>query len=137
MEPLDLTEKPPRSPWVQLDGLYLLPRTIDKLRASLAGGNAGEYKIPGFSSRMLDAFGVSEDDLRDAVAEAESDDDVARWFRDRVDVSKYPAFNAAVSNRRIADIDDKEDFFSRYPLARELPLDSPLFDLLDRDDAAV
>jgi hypothetical protein len=42
----------------------MLARTIDKLRATLPGGNIGAYSIPGFSARMLSAIGVSEDDAR-------------------------------------------------------------------------
>ncbi|MBV8689631.1 MAG: DUF5069 domain-containing protein, partial [Candidatus Eremiobacteraeota bacterium] len=65
MEPLDLSKAPPRSPKLQLDGLVMLPRTIDKLRASLPGGNLGPYRIQGFSQRMLDAIGVTEGQLRE------------------------------------------------------------------------
>ena len=31
MEPLDLRNRPPRSCYAELDGLMLMPRTIDKL----------------------------------------------------------------------------------------------------------
>ncbi|MBV9971796.1 MAG: DUF5069 domain-containing protein, partial [Candidatus Eremiobacteraeota bacterium] len=68
MEPLDLSKRPPRSPKLELDGLTMLPRTIDKIRATLPGGNLGPYRIAGFSQRMLDAIGVTEEQLRDAVA---------------------------------------------------------------------
>jgi hypothetical protein len=42
MDPLDLTVTPPRSPYQMLEGLYMLPRTIDKLRAKLPGGIVNE-----------------------------------------------------------------------------------------------
>src|SRR5688500_18856333 len=38
----DLTQRPPRSPRSRLDGYVLLPRMLDKGRATLAGKN-GEY----------------------------------------------------------------------------------------------
>ena len=38
----DLTQRPPRSPRVRLGGYALLPRMLDKGRATLAGKN-GEY----------------------------------------------------------------------------------------------
>jgi hypothetical protein len=75
MEPLDLSTCPPRSGLEKLGGFYLLARTIDKIPAYLPDGNPGEYKIPGFSERLLQALGVSEYDLREAVARARSDGD--------------------------------------------------------------
>ena len=47
MDALDLTKRPPRSPRDLLPGLDLLmaARTVDKIRATLAGGNIGEYQI--------------------------------------------------------------------------------------------
>ena len=55
MDALDLTRRPPRSPREPLSGLDLLmvARTVDKIRATLPGGNIGEYQITGFSSRLL------------------------------------------------------------------------------------
>jgi len=38
MEPLDLRTRAPRSPYAELDGLMLMPRTIDKQRAQLPRG---------------------------------------------------------------------------------------------------
>jgi hypothetical protein len=37
MRPIDLTIQPPRSPYQKMEGLYMMPRTIDKLRAKLPG----------------------------------------------------------------------------------------------------
>ena len=39
---IDLTVRPPRSPRVRLGGYVILPRMLDKCRATLAGKN-GEY----------------------------------------------------------------------------------------------
>ena len=38
----DLTKRPPRSPRVRLGGFVILPRMLDKGRATIAG-KAGEY----------------------------------------------------------------------------------------------
>ena len=43
MKALNLTTRPPRSPRVRLGGYVMLPRVLDKARASLYG-KAGEYK---------------------------------------------------------------------------------------------
>ena len=45
MESLDLTVQPPRSPYQKMEGLYMMPRTIDKMRAQLSGGKTGAYSI--------------------------------------------------------------------------------------------
>ena len=39
---MDLTKGPPSSPYDKLGGIVFLPRSIDKMRAHLAG-TAGEY----------------------------------------------------------------------------------------------
>jgi hypothetical protein len=36
MEALDLTFQPPRSPYQKMEGLYMMLRTIDKMRAQLS-----------------------------------------------------------------------------------------------------
>ncbi len=140
MDALDLTKKPPRSPWVKIGGAYMLARTIDKLRAKLPGGSIGAYRIsPGLSERLLAAIGCSEEELSGTVARAKSDDDVIAWVAARADGAKLEKFNEAVSQRRIADVDDLAAFKSRYPIIGEkgLPDDMLIFDLLDKDDAAL
>jgi hypothetical protein len=135
MEPLDLTKNPPRSPWERLDGLIMMPRTIDKLRGLLPGGNVGAYKIAGTSDRLLKAIEVDADDLQAVVALAHSDDDVAQWLRVHAKRDAYERINTFLAERRLKDM-DLDDFFERYPRAKGMPLDTPLFDLLELDDAA-
>jgi hypothetical protein len=36
-----LTIQPPSSPYQKMNGLYMMPRTIDKMRAQLSGGKTG------------------------------------------------------------------------------------------------
>src|SRR5215469_10271256 len=133
MEPLDLSQRPPRGPRERLAGLVLVPRTIDKMRASLPGGNLGGYKIPGFSTQMLGMIGVSEADLLEAVRTASSDADVAAWLRSHADTSKFEEVNKHFEARKVADLKDPEDYHRRYPIAKRLGLDN-LFDVLEADD---
>ena len=135
MEPLDLSKAPPRSPKLALDGLTMLPRTIDKVRATLPGGNPGVYRISGFSERMLDTIGVTEEQLRDAVANAKSDEDVAAWLRDHADTGKYEEFSQYISKRSIDDVTDKAAFMERYPILKSRPDIYYLADMLEADDA--
>lgn len=135
MEPLDLTKNPPRPPRAELDGLVNLPRTIDKMRALLPGGNPGVYKIAGFSGRMLETIGVSEDQFREAVTQAKTEGDVAAWLRAHAKTDKYQEFNNAILNRRVADIKaGSADFLQRYPIAESRPDIEYMVDLLEADD---
>ncbi|MBV9278095.1 MAG: DUF5069 domain-containing protein [Candidatus Eremiobacteraeota bacterium] len=135
MEPLDLSKAPPRSPKLQLDGLVMLPRTIDKLRASLPGGNLGPYRIQGFSQRMLDAIGVTEGQLREVVAKAKSDEDVAAWLRENAKTSAYAEYSDYITNRSLDHVTDREGFAKRYPIIERRPDLHYLADVLEADDA--
>jgi len=77
-----------------------LPRSIDKVRASLAGGDLGEYTIPGFTQMMLDELGVSVEAFTGAVAEAKTDAEVAAFLRKHSSQDKYDRWNAFVSQRQ-------------------------------------
>src|SRR5579864_6149180 len=101
MEPLDLRTRPPRGPREKLDGLTMLPRTIDKLRASLPGGNLNGYRVAGMSARLLAGLGVEEDAIRAAVAAAPDEDAVAAWLRERVDTAQYAALSERLERRSI------------------------------------
>jgi hypothetical protein len=136
MDALDLSQRPPRSPRELLPGLevMMIARTVDKLRATLPGGNLGSYQIPGFSSRLLDGLGISEDALRDAVAQAGSDAEVAAWIREHSDAARYPAINAALDERTIAHRIDDAEWAAKYPIAKTLPPQTKLLDFLIVDD---
>ncbi len=79
MESLDLTETPPRAPREELAGIRFLPRSIDKVRATLPGGDVGQYFIEGLTTIMLDALGITVAAFTDAVRGAKGDDDVAAF----------------------------------------------------------
>jgi hypothetical protein len=136
MEALDLTKAPPRPPRARLADLDLImaARTVDKMRATLPGGNLGSYNIPGFSTQMLEAIGVSEDDFHGAVERASSDADVAAWLRERVTPEKVDAFNAAIVARRIEHRLSDEAWRKKYPHAVSMPPETPLIDMLSKDD---
>lgn len=138
MDALDFTKQPPRAPRALLPGLDLLiiARTVDKLRATLPGGNIGEYKIEGFSGRVLAELGLDENELRDAVAAAEDDAEIAAWIASRTDVSRYAQINAQIAQPTIGDRLDNAEIMARYPLYKTLPPETPLIDALALDDAA-
>src|SRR5579884_3431941 len=95
---LDLRIRPPRAPREQLDGLVFMPRTIDKIRATLPGGHLGPYQIAaGLSQMLLALIDVDLGGLRGAVVGATCDDDVAAWLRANADISQYERANTALS----------------------------------------
>jgi hypothetical protein len=136
MEPLDLTAAPPRSPRVTLDGLAMLARTIDKMRAQLAGGNLGEYHVDGMSLRMLKIIGVDAAALQEAVARAASEDEVVAWVRAHAKTEAYAEATHVMLNRSISDIDPERlpEFARKYPHYAEAP-SGTLVDIIDADDA--
>lgn len=139
MDALDLRSQPPRSCYVELDGLMLLPRTLDKIRAGLPGGHRGPYfingKIKGLSGFLLERLGISEADLTDAVREATTEDDVAHWLRERTDVAAYPAINATLRHIRPDHAEDEAYFRELYAetLAAHPEL-THIVDIVDADD---
>ncbi|HEY2474776.1 MAG TPA: DUF5069 domain-containing protein [Candidatus Cybelea sp.] len=137
MEPLDLTRRPPRSPRAFLPGLniFMLARTVDKIRATLPGGNIGEYQITGFSSSLLNALGISEAVLRKVIAEAKSDEEIAAWIRAHSDASHYAEINAKLEARTVGERLNDPAFLQRYPSAGNLPPETSRLDHLIADDA--
>jgi hypothetical protein len=139
VEPLDLRTRPPRSGYAELDGLMVMPRTIDKLRAQLPGGNPGVYfingRIKGISGYLLERLGVTEAELLDAVARAATEDEVAMWLRERTDASQYPAINATL--RRIKPKHSQDEVYFRNEYAETLRRHPELefvLDIVDADD---
>jgi Domain of unknown function (DUF5069) len=138
MDALDLTKRPPRAPRELLPGLNLLmiARTVDKLRATLPGGNPGEYKISGFSDRTLKALGIEEAALLDAVAAAKDDAEIAAWVAANSDAARYDEVNATLATLKIADRIGDPAFAAKYPIYAQLPPETALIDALVEDDRA-
>jgi hypothetical protein len=138
VEPLDLTEAPPRSPRVQLGGLYVLARSIDKMRAHLPGGKPGAYVTDrGLTKVMLETLGVAPDQFRDIVARARSDDDVVRWLHENTNTRLYAELNERFARWTLADNPpERWDFIdSLYPNRPAGPRETVnVFDLLENDD---
>src|SRR5947207_11507298 len=76
----DLTKHPPRSPRVRLGGYVILPRMLDKGRATIAGRN-GEYKYAcPLDERFLDFAGVDPEALKKELAAGKSDGEILEWI---------------------------------------------------------
>lgn len=76
----DLTQRPPRSPRVRLGGYVLLPRILDKGRASLAG-TPGEYRYNSpMDQHWFNFTGITADALAAQIATGSGDGEILAWI---------------------------------------------------------
>ncbi|MFN2461597.1 MAG: DUF5069 domain-containing protein [Candidatus Velthaea sp.] len=137
MEPLDLRSSPPRSPRVQIGGLYMLARTIDRARASLPGGNPGMYDSvdQGLSAALFEALGIVPAEFVATVANADIEENVVAKLRARCADADFDAINARLAGADIRRLppERRAHIEAKYP--PELLESHPLaFDLLEADD---
>lgn len=137
MEPLDLRVAPPRGPRELLAGIVFTARLVDKLRASLPGGELNGYlPTSGFSALWAYYTKIDIAALRDVVGAAADEAEVVRWIEERTQTIDKPTTNtkmACYDSSRTPD--DMRPLFERfYPaeLRERYPI---VFDLLEADDA--
>ena len=137
----DLTQRPPRSPRVTLGGYVLLPRSLDKCRASIAG-RLGEYRFGAQSMdrHFLNFTGIEEAALQAEVASGKSDSEILAWVQANAKTPREPCEIAHWSNyqiQRSADSDAETLQFFAEMLAKFSTTREDIrtwFDLLDLDD---
>lgn len=138
LTPLDLRTHRPRPVRETILGFYLLPRTIDKLRAELPGGNLGSYlnHDTGFSAYVVRRMGLNMNDFREAVAAASDESDVVAWLAARVDVAVAPAVNAKLESFVVERMsaEDQRLVRERHPVMAQRPELSIVLDILEADD---
>jgi hypothetical protein len=139
VDPLDLRVEPPRSCFDELDGLMLMPRTIDKLRAQLPGGDPGGYfingPIKGISGYLLERLGIREDELLAIIRQAGSEEEVAAWLRARTDSSQYPLINQTLRRIKPKHAEDEAHFRREYAaVLAERPDLRFIVEIVDADD---
>jgi hypothetical protein len=137
----ELTRQPPRSPRVRLGGYALLPRMLDKGRATLAGKN-GEYNYAcPLDQRFFEFTGVDPEALKQQLADGRSDSEILDWINANANhkrtASEIEAWSAW-QERRAPDNPDSRAFFNAEH-SRVAPKRKDIvtwFDLLDVDDYA-
>jgi len=76
----DLTQRPPRSTRSRLGGYALLPRMLDKGRATLVGKN-GEYHFDcPLDQRILGFLGIEATALKAELAAGKGDGEILEWI---------------------------------------------------------
>jgi hypothetical protein len=114
-------------------GIIFLPRSIDKVRATLPGGNLGQYSIAGFTHMMLEMLNISIDSFTVAIAKAEDDDAVAAFVRANTMVDERNHWNAFISTREPRG-GNREEAYETYPWLRDRPDLIYALDVLAGDD---
>jgi hypothetical protein len=139
MEPLDLTTRPPRGPRETMLGLTFMPRTVDKLRAEMPGGNIGPYlnEPRGISAFLCRRIGVEMDDLRATVAAAKDESEVEAWLRERIDPAGVDETNRKLESLTIERLspEDQEMVHHHHPMLRSRPELVRFYDIFEADDA--
>ncbi len=136
---IDLTRQPPRSPRVRLGGYVLLPRMLDKGRATLAGKN-GEYVYScALDRRFFEFTGVKPGPLKKQLAAGKSDTEVLQWIqkhaKHRRTDPEIRAWSEWMEQRGPSDTESREwfnEFHGKIAPKREDI--TSWFDILDVDD---
>ena len=135
----DLTKQAPRSPRVRLGGFVMLPRMLDKGRATLAGKN-GEYhyNCP-LDQRFLGFTGTDPEALKQELATGKGDGEILEWVQANAKFkrteSEIASWSAYESQRAPDNTDGREYFHSEHVRVAPKREDiSTWFDYLDVDD---
>lgn len=136
--PLDLRSAPPRPVRATMCDFYFLPRTVDKLRAELPGGNLGSFlnHDRGLSAYVVRRLGLDMNEFREAVARAPNEDAVAAWLAMRVDPLLAPIINAKLETFVVERMSAEDRVLVRrhHPVLEQQPELSKLLDIIDAED---
>ncbi len=84
----DLNIHPPRSCRTRLGGYVILPRMLDKCRATLTGKNGLYHYACPIDQRFLQFAGIDADQLKTEVAKGKGDGELLQWIE--VNATKKP-----------------------------------------------
>src|SRR6266404_2711399 len=138
--PTDLTQRPPRSCHVRLGGLVILPRMLDKGRATLAKKN-GEYRYnSGTDQHLVKFLGFDPDALLKELAAGKGDGEMLEWVQAHSKTPRAPweiEFWSAYMEKRGPDSDAETlalfaEFLGQHSKTREDV--KTWFDAIELDD---
>jgi len=135
----DLTQRPPRSARVRLGGYVILPRALDKGRATVAGKH-GEYHFNcPMDQRLFEFAGIDAEALKQQLAAGAGDSDILAWMqksaKNHRTEPEIAAWSAYQEQRAPADPESREFFNTLHSKAAAKRGDiMSWFDLLDLDD---
>ena len=135
----DLTKYPPRSPRARLGGYVILPRMLDKGRATVAGKNGEYHYACPLDQRFLEFAGINPKALKKELAKGKGDGEILKWIgknaRHKHSAPEVAAWSAW-EKQRAPDAPDSRAFFNEThgKIAPKRTDIVTWFDLLDLDD---
>jgi hypothetical protein len=135
----DLTQFPPRSPRVRLGGYAILPRMLDKGRATLAGKHGEYHYACPLDQRFLEFAGIDAEALKKELTK--SDTEVLAWInanaKNKRTAPEIAAWTAWQENRSPDNPEGREYFNGIHKAIAPTRTDiTTWFDVLDADDFA-
>ena len=139
--PYDLTEHPPRSPRCRLGGLVILPRMLDKARATLIGKN-GEYTYNcSLDQNVLNFLGIDAEALKAQVAKGLGDGEILAWMmanakhpRAAYEIAAFSAYHEQRTPSAVGGRERLSQYQSATPAGAKREDITGWFDVLDLDD---
>jgi hypothetical protein len=133
----DLTKQPPRSARVRLGGYVILPRMLDKGRATIAGKNGEYHYACPLDQRFLEFAGIDPKALTKELKK--SDTEVLEWInkhaKHKRTAPEIVAWSAWQEQRAPDNPDSREYFNGLHKSSAPKRTDIVTwFDLLDLDD---
>ena len=133
----DLTKFPPRSTRVRLGGYVILPRCLDKGRATLAGKNGEYHYACPLDQGFLDFAGIDPEALKKELGK--SDTEVLAWItanaKHKRTEPEIIAWSQWQENRAPNNPESREYFNGMHKTAGATRADIvSWFDVLDMDD---
>jgi hypothetical protein len=135
----DLTKTPPRSARVKLGGYVILPRMLDKGRATIAGKHGEYHYACPMDQRFLEFVGISAEALKKQLAAGKGDGDILAWIqktgKHKPSDAAIAAWSELATGRAPGDPESREYFNQIQKTAAPNREDiMTWFDLLDADD---
>lgn len=135
----DLTKQAPRSARVRLGGYVILPRMLDKGRATINGKNGEYHYACPMDQRFLTFVGLDPEALKAELAKGKGDGEILEWIeqnaRNKRGDSEIWAWSQYAEQRVPADVESRQYFGGLHEKAAPKREDiNSWFDLLDLDD---
>jgi hypothetical protein len=135
----DLTKTPPRSARVRLGGYAILPRMLDKGRATIAGKHGEYHYACPMDQRFIDFVGIDPEALKKELEAGKGDGEILEWIDKNAKHKRTDPEIAAWSEfaeRRVPVDAESRDYFGELhkkcaPKREDI---ATWFDLLDLDD---
>ena len=135
----DLTKQAPRSARVRLGGYVILPRMLDKGRATINGKNGEYHYACPMDQRFLTFVGLDPEALKKELANGKGDGDILEWIQNNAKNKRSDAeiwaWSQHAEQRVPSDAESRKYFNDLHEKAAPKREDvNGWFDLLDLDD---